>query len=105
MGVCLWRKQISRQSSKDSNATSAAKKTLVFATVDLRRSPPVRVEKAQEVVDLAIQFGDRNGGFGIGGDELRPAELFKDLRQGRRTRTASYSACRRECGRSPSGEH
>ncbi|HYK48500.1 MAG TPA: adenosine deaminase, partial [Terriglobales bacterium] len=38
-------------------------------------------EKAQEVVDVAIQFRDRNvAGFGIGGDELQgPAELFKDV--------------------------
>jgi aminodeoxyfutalosine deaminase len=38
-------------------------------------------EKAEAVVDLAIQFRDRNvAGFGIGGDELKgPAELFKDV--------------------------
>ena len=37
-------------------------------------------EKAEEVVDLAIRFRDRNVvAFGIGGDELQgPAELFKD---------------------------
>lgn len=37
-------------------------------------------EKAEEVVDLAIRYRDRNvAGFGIGGDELQgPAELFKD---------------------------
>jgi adenosine deaminase/aminodeoxyfutalosine deaminase len=38
-------------------------------------------DKAQMVVDLAIQFRDRNVvAFGIGGDELQgPAELFKDV--------------------------
>jgi len=38
-------------------------------------------EKAEAVVDLAIQFRDRSvAGFGIGGDELKgPAELFKDV--------------------------
>lgn len=38
-------------------------------------------EKAERVVDLAIQFRDRNViGFGIGGDEAKgPPELFKDV--------------------------
>jgi aminodeoxyfutalosine deaminase len=38
-------------------------------------------EKALAVVNLAIQFRDRNvAGFGIGGDELKgPPELFKDV--------------------------
>ena len=38
-------------------------------------------EKAQQVVDLAAQFRDRNVvAFGIGGDELQgPAEMFKDV--------------------------
>ena len=38
-------------------------------------------EKAQAVLDLAIQFRDRNvAAFGIGGDELKgPAELFTDV--------------------------
>src|SRR3981189_2572906 len=38
-------------------------------------------DKAQDVVDLAIQYRDRNVvAFGIGGDEQQgPAELFKDV--------------------------
>ena len=38
-------------------------------------------EKAEHVLDLAIQFRDRNVvGFGIGGDEVKgPPELFKDV--------------------------
>jgi aminodeoxyfutalosine deaminase len=38
-------------------------------------------EKAERVLDLAIQLRDRNVvGFGIGGDELKgPPELFKDV--------------------------
>src|SRR6266567_1203239 len=63
VGVCLWRKQ-----------DFAA----IFEGLERGRE---RGEKAQEVVDLAIQFRDRNVvGFGVGGDEQQgPAELFKDV--------------------------
>jgi hypothetical protein len=56
-------------------------------------------EKAQSVLDLAIQFRDRNvAAFGIGGDERAgPAEWFAGVRARRRTWSSSHGACRRKC--------
>jgi adenosine deaminase/aminodeoxyfutalosine deaminase len=81
VGVCLWRKQDF---------------TAIFAGLERGRVRGERdfgvsllwifdavrqfgTEKAQEVVDLAVQFRDCNVvGFGIGGDERQgPPELFK----------------------------
>jgi adenosine deaminase/aminodeoxyfutalosine deaminase len=83
VGVCLWRKQDfavifeglerGRQRGEKDFGIS-----LLWIFDAVRQ---FGAEKAQEVVDLAIQFRDRNVvGFGIGGDELQgPAELFKDV--------------------------
>src|SRR3979409_708554 len=83
VGVCLWRKQDfaaifeglergRRRGEKDFGIS------LLWIFDAVRQFGP---EKAQEVVEVAIQFRDRNvAGFGIGGDELQgPAELFKDV--------------------------
>src|SRR5882762_8576210 len=82
-GVCLWRKQDftaifeglerGRQRGEKDFGIS-----LVWIFDAVRQ---FGAEKAKEVVDLAIQFRDRNvAGFGIGGDEKQgPAELFKDV--------------------------
>src|SRR4030081_1721886 len=83
VGVCLWRKQDfaaifeglerGRQRGEKDFGVS-----LVWIFDAIRQ---FGAEKAKEVVDLAIQFRDRNvAGFGIGGDEKQgPAELFKDV--------------------------
>ena len=83
VGVCLWRKQDftaifeglerGRQRGEKDFGTS-----LLWIFDAVRH---FGVEKAQEVVELAAQFRDRNVvAFGIGGDELKaPPELFKDV--------------------------
>ena len=83
VGVCLWRKQDfaavfeglerGRQRGEKDFGIS-----LLWIFDAVRQ---FGAEKAQEVLDLAIQFRNRNVvGFGIGGDEQQgPAELFKDV--------------------------
>ena len=80
VGVCLWRQQDfaaifeglerGRERGEEDFGTS-----LVWIFDAIRQ---FGAEKAQSVLDLAIQFRDRNVvGFGIGGDELAgPAEWF-----------------------------
>ena len=82
-GVCLWRKQDfpaifeglerGRQRGEKDFGTS-----LLWIFDAIRQ---FGAEKAERVLDLAIQFRDRNvAGFGIGGDEHQgPPELFKDV--------------------------
>ncbi|HYU44629.1 MAG TPA: adenosine deaminase [Terriglobales bacterium] len=83
VGVCLWRKQNfpaifeglerGRQRGEQDFAIS-----LLWIFDAVRQ---FGAQKAEKVLDLAIQFRDRNVvGFGIGGDELQgPPELFKDV--------------------------
>jgi len=83
VGVCLWRKQdfgaifegLERGRERGEKDFGIS---LLWIFDAVRQ---FGAEKAQEVVDLAVQFRDRNVvGFGIGGDELQgPAELFKDV--------------------------
>jgi aminodeoxyfutalosine deaminase len=80
VGVCLWRKQDfpaifeglerGRQRGERDFGTS-----LLWIFDAIRQFGP---EKAEPVLDLAIQFRDRNViAFGIGGDELKgPPDLF-----------------------------
>ena len=83
VGVALWRKQDlpaifeglerGRQRGERNFGTS-----LLWIFDAIRQFGP---EKAQPVLDLAIQFRDRNViAFGIGGDELKgPPELFPEV--------------------------
>jgi aminodeoxyfutalosine deaminase len=83
VGVCLWRKQDfpaileglerGRQRGEQDFGIS-----LLWIFDAVRQ---FGAEKAERVLDLAIQFRDRNVvAFGIGGDEREgPAELFKDV--------------------------
>ena len=83
VGVCLWRKQDfaaifeglerGRQRGEKDFGIS-----LLWIFDAIRQ---FGAEKAEKVLDLAIQFRDRNVvGFGIGGDERQgPPELFKDV--------------------------
>src|SRR3989441_12517941 len=83
VGVCLWRKQdfaaifegLERGRERGEKDFGIS---LLWIFDAVRQ---FGAEKAQEVVDLAIQFRDRNVvGFGVGGDDLQgPAELFKDV--------------------------
>jgi adenosine deaminase/aminodeoxyfutalosine deaminase len=83
VGVCLWRKQdfavifegLERGRQRGERDFGIS---LLWIFDAVRQ---FGAEKAQEVVDLAIQFRDRNvAGFGIGGDERQgPAELFNDV--------------------------
>lgn len=83
VGVCLWRKQdfaaifegLERGRERGERDFGIS---LLWIFDAVRQ---FGVEKAQAVVDLAIQFRDRNvAAFGIGGDELQgPPELFKDV--------------------------
>ncbi|MGB9074581.1 MAG: adenosine deaminase [Terriglobales bacterium] len=83
VGVCLWRKQdfpaifegLERgrlRGEKDFGISLL----WIFDTIRQFGN-----QKAERVLDLAIQFRDRNvAGFGIGGDERQgPPELFKDV--------------------------
>jgi aminodeoxyfutalosine deaminase len=82
VGVCLWRKQDfpaifeglergRRRAERDFDIS------LLWIFDAVRQ---FGAEKAERVLDLAIQFRDRNVvGFGIGGDEQKgPPETFKD---------------------------
>ena len=83
VGVCLWRKQDfpaifeglerGRQRGEKDFGIS-----LLWIFDAVRQ---FGAEKAERVLDLAIQFRDRNVvGFGIGGEERQgPPELFKDV--------------------------
>lgn len=83
VGVCLWRKQDfaaifeglerGRQHGEEDFGVS-----LLWIFDAVRQ---FGAEKAQRVLNLAIQFRDRDVvGFGIGGDERQgPPELFKDV--------------------------
>ena len=83
VGVCLWRKQDfppifeglerGRQRGEKDFGVS-----LVWIFDAVRQ---FGAEKAEKVLDLAIQFRDRNVvAFGLGGDERQgPPELFKDV--------------------------
>src|SRR5882672_2380697 len=83
VGVCLWRKQdfaaIFEGLERGRERGEKDFGILLLWIFDAVRQ--FGAEKAQEVVDLAVRFRDRNvAGFGIGGDELQgPAELFKDV--------------------------
>ncbi len=83
VGVCLWRKQDfpaileglerGRQRGEKDFGIS-----LLWIFDAIRQ---FGAEKADKVLDLAIQFQDRNVvGFGVGGDEQQgPPEIFKDV--------------------------
>ena len=82
VGVCLWRKLdfpaifegMERGRERGQRDFGVSLLWIFDAVRNFGR------EKAEEVVDLAIRYRDRNVvGFGIGGDELQgPAEVFKD---------------------------
>lgn len=83
VGVCLWRKQ-NLPEIFEGMERGRERGEKDFGISLLWIFDAVRqfgADKAQMVVDLAIQFRDRNVvAFGIGGDELQgPAELFKDV--------------------------
>jgi aminodeoxyfutalosine deaminase len=83
VGVCLWREQ-NFPEIFEGMERGRERGEKDFGVSLLWIFDAVRqfgAEKAQMVVDLAIQFRDRNVvAFGIGGDELQgPAELFKDV--------------------------
>ncbi|MFY9561200.1 MAG: adenosine deaminase [Terriglobales bacterium] len=83
VGVCLWRKPdfpaifegLERGRQRGEKAFGLS---LLWIFDAVRQ---FGADKAEKVVDFAIEFRDRNVvGFGIGGDELQgPAELFKDV--------------------------
>lgn len=83
VGVCLWRKQdfpaifegLERGRQRGERDFGIS---LLWIFDAIRQ---FGAEKAERVLDLAIQFRDRSVvGFGIGGDEREgPAELFKDV--------------------------
>jgi len=83
VGVCLWRKQdfaaifegLERGRQRGERDFGIS---LLWIFDAIRQ---FGVEKAQPVLDLAIQFRDRNGvAFGIGGDEPKgPPELFREV--------------------------
>ena len=83
VGVCLWRKQdfpaifegLERGRERGEKDFGVS---LLWIFDAIRQ---FGAEKAQPVLDLAIQFRDRNVvAFGIGGDELKgPAELFLEV--------------------------
>ncbi|MGA9529342.1 MAG: adenosine deaminase [Terriglobales bacterium] len=82
-GVCLWRKQdfaaifegLERGRERGQKDFGIS---LLWIFDAVRQ---FGAEKAQAVVDLAIQFRDRNvAAFGIGGDEIKgPPELFAEV--------------------------
>jgi aminodeoxyfutalosine deaminase len=83
VGVCLWRKQdfpaifegLERGRQRGEHDFGVS---LLWIFDAIRQ---FGAEKANKVLDLAIQFRDRNvAAFGIGGDERQgPPELFKDV--------------------------
>ena len=83
VGVCLWRKQ-DFPAIFEGLERGRARGEKDFGISLLWIFDAIRqfgVEKAQPVLDLAIQFHDRNViAFGIGGDELKgPPELFLEV--------------------------
>jgi aminodeoxyfutalosine deaminase len=83
VGVCLWRKQ-DFPAIFESLERGRARGEKDFGISLLWIFDAIRqfgAEKAQAVLDLAVQFRDRNVvAFGIGGDELKgPPELFHDV--------------------------
>jgi aminodeoxyfutalosine deaminase len=83
VGVCLWRNQ-DFPAIFEGLERGRARGEKDFGISLLWIFDAIRqfgAEKAQPVLDLAIQFRDRNVvAFGIGGDELKgPPELFKDI--------------------------
>jgi aminodeoxyfutalosine deaminase len=83
VGVCLWRKQ-DFAAIFEGLERGRARGEKDFGISLLWIFDAIRqfgAEKAQPVLDLAIQFADRNVvAFGIGGDELKgPAELFLEV--------------------------
>jgi len=82
VGICLWRK-LDFPSIFEGLERGRERGERDFGVSLLWIFDAVRnfgAEAAEPVVDLAIQYRDRNVvGFGIGGDELQgPAELFKN---------------------------
>ena len=83
VGVCLWRKQdfsaifesLERGRQRGENDFGVS---MLWIFDAIRQ---FGAEKANKVLDVAIQFRDRHVvGFGIGGDELKgPPELFKEV--------------------------
>jgi adenosine deaminase/aminodeoxyfutalosine deaminase len=83
VGVCLWRKQdfpalfegLERGRQRGERDFGVS---VLWIFDAIRQFGP---EKAQRVLDLAIQFHDRNVvAFGIGGDEMKgPPDLFHDV--------------------------
>ncbi|MFZ1918572.1 MAG: adenosine deaminase [Terriglobales bacterium] len=83
VGVCLWRKQ-DFPAIFDSLERGRERGEKDFGISVLWIFDAIRqfgAEKAQPVLDLAIQFRDRNAvAFGIGGDEVKgPPELFNEV--------------------------
>jgi adenosine deaminase/aminodeoxyfutalosine deaminase len=83
VGVCLWRQQ-DFKAIFEGLERGRERGEKDFGISLLWIFDAVRqfgTEKAQQVVDLAAEFRDRNVvAFGIGGDELQgPAEMFKDV--------------------------
>jgi adenosine deaminase/aminodeoxyfutalosine deaminase len=83
VGVCLWRKQ-DFSAIFEGLERGRQRGERDFGISLLWIFDAVRqfgAEKADRVLDLTIQFQDRNVvGFGIGGDECQgPPELFKDV--------------------------
>ena len=83
VGVCLWRKQhfaaIFEGLERGRQRAETGFGISVLWIFDAVRQ--FGVEKAEQVLDLAIRFRDRNVvGFGIGGDEVKgPPEQFREL--------------------------
>jgi adenosine deaminase/aminodeoxyfutalosine deaminase len=83
VGVCLWRKQdfpaIFEGLERGRQRGERDFRVSVLWIFDAIRQ--FGAEKAQPVLDLAIQFRDRNVvAFGIGGDEPKgPPELFREI--------------------------
>jgi len=83
VGVCLWRRQdfaaIFEGLERGRHRGERDFGISLLWIFDAVRQ--FGAEKAERVLDLAIQFRDRNVvGFGIGGDERQgPPELFKDV--------------------------
>jgi aminodeoxyfutalosine deaminase len=83
VGVCLWRKQdfaaIFEGLERGRQRGERDFKISLLWVFDAVRQ--FGAERAREVADLAVQFGDRHVvGFGIGGDEQKGSpELFRDV--------------------------
>ncbi len=83
VGVCLWRKQdfAAIFEGLDRGRARGEKDFGISLSWIFDAIRQFGAEKAQPVLDLAIQFRDRNVvAFGIGGDELKgPPELFPEV--------------------------